>query len=663
MSRRAASGGEHLPQLSLLRLLAVMALVIAPHLLRLPPWEATLVIAIAVWRSVAALRHWRMPHPLIKVALTLAVFAGVFATYGRVWGQNAGVALLVVMLALKLTELRSRRDVMVTVFLLYFLLVTHFLYSQELWTIAYLLLSTIAITAVLIDVHHDGAARPARMALRLSATLILQSLPLMLLMFVLFPRLPGPLWTLPDDAGASRSGLSETMSPGDISRLALSDEIAFRVRFLDPAPAEADRYWRGPLLTDFDGVTWRASGRVARAPAPQAELQGPLIRYEITLEPTRQNWLFALDLPRADRLPERTRLSSEYQLIATEPVRELRRYTVVSQPRYRLQTELPDALRAAALAYPARANPRAQALAKSWRAQARSDMDVVRAALKMFHDEPYAYTLEPGALGRSGGERIDEFLFTARRGYCEHYAGSFTFLMRAAGIPARVVTGYLGGEKNPFGDWFVLRQADAHAWSEVWIAGQGWVRIDPTAAVSPERVDRSLGEARSRRNGSRTSTLGQLDWSSLRYRLESSWDWIDARWNGMVLGYGTDQQREFLSRIGLGDWQSMLLALTGSITLLLTVLGVVLMRRAAPAAVDPALRLWRLALAPLRKLGFEQRADEGARDFVGRVLLSRPDLAVPLERLLRAYLRLRYEGEAEPEAMRELEMAARQIGR
>ncbi|WP_428312628.1 transglutaminase TgpA family protein [Hydrocarboniphaga sp.] len=655
-SRRSARTVEHLPQRSLLRLLAVMLLVIAPHLFRLPLWEATLVLAIALWRGTAALRHWRMPHPLIKVALTLGVFAAVFATYGRVWGQNAGVALLVVMLSLKLTELRERRDVMVTVFLLYFLLVTHFLYSQELWTVAYLLISTISITALLIDVHHEGESRPLKMALRLASTLVLQSLPLMLLMFVLFPRLPGPLWTLPDDAGSSRSGLSDTMSPGDISQLALSEDIAFRVRFVDAAPPESQRYWRGPLLTDFDGITWRASQRLARAPLPDAQLDGTPLRYEITLEPTRQNWLFALDLPAATQLPERTRLTAEYQLVSNEPVRELRRYALVSQPRYRLQTRLPDSLRDATLALPPRGNPRASALARQWRGNAHSDMDVVRAALALFHQAPFAYTLSPPSLGNQNGDRIDAFLFGTRAGYCEHYAGAFTYLMRAAGIPARVVTGYAGGDRNPFGDWYVIRQANAHAWSEVWIADQGWVRVDPTSAVSPERVDRSVSESRNFRAGS-SAALGELDWSALRYRLESSWDWIDARWNGLVLGYGTDQQRDFLSRIGLGDWQSMLLALTGTVTTLLAVLGIALMRRNAPAPLDPALQLWQRGLRPLQKLGFQQRPDEGARDFVQRVLITRPDLREPLQRLLAAYLRVRYEGDAA--SMKALEHAAR----
>jgi transglutaminase-like putative cysteine protease len=448
------------------------------------------------------------------------------------------------------------------------------------------------------------------------------------------------------------------MSPGDISHLALSDEIAFRVRFLNAAPAEANRYWRGPLLNDFDGITWRASARYARSPAPPVQLQGSAVRYEITLEPTRQNWLFALDVPDASQLPERTRLTADYQLVSTEPVRELRRYSLVSQLHYRLQPELSDQHRAASLAFPSRSNPRAQALAKQWRANAHNDMDVVRAAMTLFHGAPFAYTLDPPSLQHGGADRIDEFLFVTQRGYCEYYAGAFTFLMRAAGVPARVVTGYLGGDKNPFGDWYVLRQADAHAWSEVWIEGSGWIRVDPTSAVSPDRVDRSVSEARGFRSSS-VGRLGELNWSALRYRLDSGWDWVNARWNGMVLGYGTDQQREFLSRIGLGDWQSMLLALTGSVTLLLTILGVVLMRRAAPAPLDAPLLLWQAGLRPLQKMGFQQRPDEGARDFVQRVLLTRPDLREALQRLLAAYLRVRYESDAA--AIQELEAAARNI--
>lgn len=641
MKQAKAITTELLPLASLQRLLAVLLLVIAPHLLRLPAWESLLVLALPLWRAIAARRHWPMPAWWLKLILTLVVFAAVFAHYGRIWGLHAGVALLTAMLALKLTELRARRDVIVTVFLMYFLLLTHFLYSQEIWTLGFLLLSMLAITAVLIDVHHQGTTRPLRMSLRRSALLLAQALPLMLLMFVLFPRLPGPLWSLPDDAGSARSGLSDSMTPGDISRLALSDAIAFRVRFEGDTPAPAARYWRGPLLTDFDGRTWRAASGGRRFAVPEAKLMGSGLDYEITLEPSSAPWLLALDLPNSWQLPARSALTSDYQLVATEPVRERRRYRLTSFTRYRLQADLPDAVRDRNLSLPAVGNMKSRELAGEWRTQfGADDAAIVNAALRRFRREPYVYTLEPPSLG---DDAVDQFLFSSRRGFCEHYAGSFTFLMRAAGIPARIVTGYLGGEENPFGDWMVLRQSDAHAWSEVWLSGRGWVRIDPTAAVSPERIEHNLSRALSDRNADIADPL--LAWSALRDQLEAGRDWIDARWSGMILGYGDQQQRDFLSHFGLGDWQAMLLALTGGVTVILTLLGLVLMRRSRAPAVDAAQRQWLQALKHLRTLRLAPNAGEGPRDFSDRVIATRPDLAPEMEDLIQAYLQLRYAGQ------------------
>ncbi len=634
---RSARRAELLPTVSLQRLLAVMLLVIAPHLLRLPHWEGLLVLALPLWRGVAARRNWPMPPLWLKLVITVAVFAGVFASYGRIWGLHAGVALLAAMLALKLTELRARRDVMVTVVLLYFVLLTHFLYSQEIWTIAYLLASTLAITAVLIDVQHAGA-RPPGLLLRKSGILLAQSLPLMLLMFVLFPRLPGPLWSLPDDAPTARSGLSDSMTPGDIARLALSDAIAFRVRFEGAAPDAAERYWRGPLLGDFDGRSWHAAPATRRDERPQVALQGARYVYEVTLEPSPSPWLLALDLPSPFLLPPRSALNGDYQLVASEPVRERLRYTLVSHPRYRLQEDLPPALRERSLALPAQGNPRARALAAQWRADAGSDdAAIIAAALRSFRREPYVYTLEPPALG---ADSIDQFLFETRRGFCEHYAGSFTFLMRAAGIPARVVTGYLGGEDNPFGDWMVVRQSDAHAWSEVWLAGRGWVRVDPTAAVSPERIEHRLGSGGGRVGADTSDPL--LAWSVFSAELSAASDWIDARWNGLVLGYGDEQQRDFLSLFGIGDWQSMLLALTGAITVALGILALVLMRRTRAAPPDTAQRQWLCVLRYLQDLGFKPQPGEGPHDFAQRVAQNRPDLASAMRDVSQAYLQLRY---------------------
>ncbi|HZP10922.1 MAG TPA: DUF3488 domain-containing protein, partial [Nevskiaceae bacterium] len=341
----APTAGDYLSRASLLRLLMVMALVMGPHLPRLHWWEAATVIGIGLWRATAAMRQWALPKPWIRIVLALVAFSGVSATYGRVSGQTAGVALLMLMSALKLTEMRSRRDVMVTVFLLYFVLLTHFLFSQELWTVAYLLVCVTAITAMLIEANHAGEALAPRTSLRVALRMLLEALPVMALLFVLFPRVPGPLWGLPSDAGAARSGLSDSMSPGDIAALIESNEVAFRVRFNGAVPMMRNRYWRGPVFDFFDGRRWQSGGHADRWPAPDVEKVGGFILYEVTLEPNRQPWLFALDTVNPNALPPRSHLNGFGLLLSAEAVRERISYTLQSYTDYRLQAQLDESQR------------------------------------------------------------------------------------------------------------------------------------------------------------------------------------------------------------------------------------------------------------------------------------------------------------------------------
>lgn len=663
---------NYLAQASLLRLLGVLALVVAPHLFRLPPWLGFAVVAIGLWRAAAALRQWPLPPQWLKVALVLGAFVAVQATYGRVNGQQAGSALLVIMLALKLTEMRSRRDVLVVVALCYFTMLTHFLFSQELWTILYLGACAVAVTAMLVESNHPGAALPPRLTLRKGATMVGFALPLMLVMFVLFPRVPGPLWGLPSDAGAARSGIADTMSPGDISRLIENDAIAFRVTFLGAEPAPRDRYWRGPVLSYFDGRRWRAPFRgddyfqlynprsmLNAYQEPAVELAGDPVTYEITLEPHRQHWLFALDLPDATALPANSALTGYYQLLSRELVKDSLTYVVKSFPRYRLEPAMSEQWQRSAMRLP-EGNPRARALAEGWRAAGLTGMALVQRALQRFREEPFFYTLEPPELG---ADMVDEFLFETRRGFCEHYAGAFTVLMRAAGLPARVVVGYQGGELNEVGGYFVVRQSDAHAWSEVWLPGEGWIRVDPTAAVAPGRIEAGLQAALPsaelpsflRRSG--LSTFGYL-----RLRADVAWDYINVAWDKWVLGFSTERQFELLSRIGLRDWQSMIVALTIGITGLMALVGLVMQRRMRVATpTDEALRLWRRATRMLAGKGLPQTPHEGPRDYVARVVRDRPDLAQPLLRLLDAYLAARYLDERPADAERALADALRAL--
>ena len=636
----ATTASTYLHTASLLRFLAVMLLVMAPHFARIPWGETFAILAVLAWRAEAGRRRWRMPGKLVRGSLTLIAFAGVWWSYGRINGQHAGVALLLVMVALKLTEMNQRRDVMVTVFLLYFVCITHFLFSQEIWTLAYLLFAAVAVTAALIEANHAGEPLPPALTLKRGGVLVLQALPLMLLMFVLFPRVPGPLWGLPSDAGAGRSGLSDRMAPGDIAALILNDELAFRVRFDGAVPPQNQLYWRGPVFWDFDGREWSEGGPPYNAQY-QVQLRGSATSYEVTLEPNRTTWLFALDAIDPRQLPPDSMVTVDGRLLAAKPVRERIQYRAVSQLDYIAVPELPAQQQRMALRL-SRRNPRAQALAQSWRAEGQGDEAVVQSALLMFRNEQFFYTLKPPIL--EGEDPVDEFLFNTRKGFCEHYASAFTTLMRAAGVPARVVTGYQGGARNAIGDYYTVRQSDAHAWSEVWLAGKGWQRIDPTAAVAPNRVEQNLQAALGadealpfalRRSGSQLFT-----------QLEARWDWVNAQWNRWVLAYGPELQKEVLGRFGLEGWRNLMLAMIVALSLATGVFGLVALRRALPVqSRDPALRLWQQALARLKRDGLIQRPHEGPQVFVARVIEQRPELAGELQPLLAAYLAARYLGD------------------
>jgi len=514
-------------------LLGVLCIVLLPHLQRLPLWVSLTLAAAVLWRAAATRRGWKLPPALLRGGLTVAAFAGIYASYGHINGLHPGVALLAVMTALKLTELRTRRDIRVLICLLYFILATHFLFSQDVWMAAYLLVCAWLITAVLVESSHSGALAP-RSSLRLSGVLILQALPLMAVLFVLFPRIPGPIWGLPSDSGAARSGLANSMAPGDIQHLILSNAVAFRVRFDGPAPARPLRYWRGPVFSFFDGHRWRPGTIDQNERQPVLRLNGEALNYQITLEPSRSRWLFALDLPDPVALPVHAQLDNDAVLRADQDNRQRRLYALRSYPHYQLQPQITAQQRRATLSLPRYGNPEARALAQAWRAQGLDDQAVIAAAMHMYRTEDFHYTLRPPALGRNS---IDDFLFKTRAGFCEHYASSFTFLMRAAGIPARVVTGFQGGRRNGVGDYYVVRDSDAHAWSEVWLKGRGWVREDPTAAVDPARVDLGINAALA--GAANLPAFLNPQWQrSLSYAIQARWDWVNTQWNRWFLAYG-----------------------------------------------------------------------------------------------------------------------------
>ncbi|MDP2787382.1 MAG: DUF3488 and transglutaminase-like domain-containing protein [Pseudomonadota bacterium] len=652
-------------QQPLLWLILPLALVLAPHALELPLWISLSWLAFALASlhtprrlgkakraQQSASQHQTWPRWL-KMFLTLAGVAGVLLQYGTVIGPHGGVALLIFLSGAKLLETHTARDRLGLLFVGCFLLVAYFLNSQSLAMAGYMSIAAIALVAAMIA--NMQPAPDLRATFGLATRLLLQALPLALLLFVLFPRLQGPLWGLPQQA-AAQTGLSDRMSPGDFSQLSLSDEIAFRVEFTaefaDKPPDPGALYWRGPVLWDFDGRTWQT--RLAVPPNPvRGEGRGQSVSYAITLEPHRQHWLFLLGLPRElpPQLPQlETSLGPDLQWLAKAPITQRLRYAVAADLDYRLDANgLSDASRARTLALP-EGNPQARELARRWAkngaANAKNDRAIVDQALAHFRSEPFFYTLNPPLLG---ADSIDDFLFRSRRGFCEHYASAFVFLMRAAGVPARVVTGYQGAELNPLGNYWIVRQRDAHAWAEVWLggktSGQGWTRIDPTAAVAPNRVERGLNAAlpaSERRAGLMTLNANWL----MPMRL--SWDLLNNQWNQWVLGYNQDRQREFLARLNpfLATWQGMAwgLAIAGSALLLL--MAMLFMARLANAKTDPASQLYARFCQRLNRCGIVRGTSEGAADFAARAAALRPDLAEAIRPITQLYLALRY-GRAE----------------
>lgn len=608
---------------------AAGALPLAPHV---PAWLAAAAALTFAGRTWLAWYRRPLPSRPLLVALTLAGCAGVLFQFHTLLGQNAGVALLMLFMALKQLEARTVRDGLAIIFLAYFLALAQFLYSQSIPAALATAAGTIIATAALASLTDPRP--PPLVQTRRAALMLTQAVPLMLLMFILFPRIQGPLWGLPRDAHSGLTGLTDSMAPGSISQLSQSDAIAFRVRFAGPMPPHAQLYWRGPVLTEFDGHAWRSAPAAPRHTLPYAEPESGGIDYEVTLEPDGRPWLFALELP--GTVPADFLATRDFLLLAKAPVTARMRYAVRSYPSLRAGLDESERVLRQALALPPGSNPRTRAAAEQWRRQAHSDEEVVNLAKTFFFRQHLIYTLNPPLLGE---QSADEFLFDTHRGFCEHFANAFAVAVRAAGIPARVVTGYQGGEVNSVDGYLIVRQYDAHAWTEVWLRGRGWVRVDPTAISAPTRIDLDLAAALPA--GDQVPLLMRADLSWLR-SVRDRLDAVTNAWNQWVLGYNQDRQREFLRRLGMPspDWQSMgaaLATLSG-----LTLLALTAWNLRSRLRLDPAARLWARVGRRLTRRGLPRRPEEGPLDYADRVAAALPRLAPEITEIATCYARVRY---------------------
>lgn len=631
-----------------LLLLATCVLVLAPHAGHLPWWIVLACLSLLLWRGWITFRGNRMPTRWLLVPVAVLAMGGVYASHKTLLGQEAGVSMLVLLLTLKLLEMHAKRDLFVVLFLSFFLVLTSFFYSQSIGTALMTIAAVIAILTTQLSFQYTGVVPPLGRRLRLGAFILVLAAPLMLVLFVLFPRIQGPLWGLPSDAHAARSGLSENMAPGNISKLALSDAIAFRVKFIDPVPPQSKLYWRGPVLGAYDGRTWLPQPSRPRAAREiVVKRHGDPVRYQVTLEPNGRRWLFALELPQA--IPQLTgnqaRLGPELELLTRQPITERVRYEAASHIDFDLQPNESSLVLQQWLELPSGFNPRAREFAARLRSQYDNNTDIVNAVLKFFREEKFRYTLEPPLLGQ---HVVDDFLFGTRAGFCEHYSGAFVVLMRAAGIPARVVTGYQGGEINPADGFLTVRQSDAHAWSEVWLENRGWTRVDSTAAVAPDRIERSLTSVipREMLGGLITLSSGNDSWIAKLRTLRHNWDAVTNAWNQWVLDYTPEKQRSFIQSLGFDEvnWRTLtaLMLMLGSVIVAIVALPLVMNRN----RVDPIEALYQSLCKQMARHGYAKSIHEGPRAFAARLTAAGsplpPEKKAAVARFLELYEAVRY---------------------
>ncbi len=649
-------------------LLVAQVMVMLPFMAYLPTWLMLVLLACTAWRLRVLRGHWAQPSWIFKGAVIVLGLAALGASGIDPLSLDTASSLLLLAFAFKSLEVIHRRDAVVVVFTGYFLVAVQFLYNQSIAAALYGLICLVFLTAALIAAQEAPDKRVGD-HLKLAAVMLLQCLPLMVILYLFFPRLP-PLWSVTLPTEQAVSGISDHMAPGDIARLSQSDAVAFRVNFNGDRPQQSRLYWRGLTLNYFNGHSWRQFAQdlplaelknILRVRLPSRQGDWTLLSYEVIYERSRQPWLFTL----ATVLDWEGEAFAgfDYRLMAEQPLMApvvYRLHSDIDSPR---RSPLNPALRRLTLQLPQAQNPRAHALAERLRNQVSSDQAYVNRVMQLFAEGDYLYTLRPPL----GGQRdtIDNFLFESRRGFCSHYAGSFVYLMRAAGIPARVVIGYQGGEWNEGGNFLSVRQYDAHAWAEVWLEEQGWVRFDPTTMVAPERVEQNLQTAVEEEG----SFLEQQPFSPLRLpwldSLRQQWDSVQYGWRRWVLGYdGATQQawlKQWLGEVSLGR-VAIVFGVLFSLILLAWLLLLGYLR--PEDRRSPAVKLYQKMCRRLEKRGLKRPLELTPGQFAVKAGRKFPQLADTIGQATELFEQLSYRelAPAEQQALlRELKLAVRKL--
>jgi len=541
---------------------------------------------------------------------------------------------------------KSPRDVYILLFLGFFLLLAGFLFDQSPLMTIYQFIPVIAILNGLTSIHiikfnsteidfsEDEKIKseewnlfnhPFLITLKKLSKYLVLALPLMIVLFVFFPRLSGPIWKMPGGSN-NTSGISDSMTPGDVSLLHLSQEVAFRVRFKSNTPPEHEMYWRVLVLDEYDGLTWSRHDKDQGSISTKAldaiknevlntnKQQNIYYEYDISLEETNQKWLTFLDRPIS--IPKRSKMFLDYSVkvpyrlvdrvrYTAESILNLKLDSVLSQNEKLLNTYLPDEF-----------NKKSFDWAVTQRKLFSNDREYIHSILKTIHQQEFFYTLRPPIMKQ---DTVDDFWFEQRRGFCEHYAGSLVFLARAANIPARVVIGYQGAEKNPLSDYWIVRHANAHAWTEIWFEDEGWIRIDPTAAIAQHRIEEALQADYRQRNslfdnfGFDSVDLNDIGWvKNIQY-----WaDQVNTSWNDWVIDYNQGQQKKLFNGLGFEHLTSQQISFI-MIALLAIFLSLIGRKWFKPVQFsDPVQRSFHLLLSKLEKKGMKIDGALGAYELL-----------------------------------------------
>ncbi len=568
--------------------------------------------------------------------LSLCLAFLVFKFHGMSLGREASSSFLLILMGLKLLECRQKRDVTAVIFLCFFVLITPFLFEQTiLLTLYVFVIFFLLLTVMVLNSGQEKTIRTAYIY-RFSAVILLLSIPLMLISFILFPRMIGPLWAMPSDSNTAVSGISNSINPGNISKLVLSKQKAFSVRFKEQSPPYDQLYWRGPVFWNTDGQQWTLSPPKKLVNIAQRPPDTSTYSYQLMMQPTQQHWVYSLDTPLF--APRSLMLSQDHQIISSKKISRTHSFNLVSSLSPVIEPVLLSDDRKRALALPANTDNKIFKLAKQWQHNNPSTLDVISQGLSYFNQHNFYYTLTPPSLGK---DPVSEFLFTTRKGFCGHYATSFAVVLRAAGVPTRLVAGYLGGRYNAVGGFWDIRQSDAHVWVEAWVEAIGWVRVDPTAAIAPERIQFSLDNEQQFGEDIKflmNPSTGLSLWLS---QLESLALTIDYYWQSGVLAYGPDLQHQFLSTIGIHGWEDMMLIL--SLLTALILVGVALyIYLISRLTVDPCQRVYLRFCNKLKRHFFQKEPGETSKHYFERIIDVEPTLSKQLNIIRQSYLSCRY---------------------